>query len=149
MSKLNLHLVVSFMLMGLLVGSSGFFLLSEEKPKLKKVPIQKSSPADGAQMYKQYCATCHGLTGKGDGPAAAALKSPPSNIALIARHNNGKFPELRVQNIIEGKGSPGAHGSGDMPVWGPIFRQQAGGDQTIMLMRIVNLTKHIESMQLK
>lgn len=149
MSKPNVRAVVSLLLMGLLAGGSGFFLLSQEKPKLKHVPMTKSSPSDGAQMYKQHCATCHGLTGKGDGPAAAALKSPPSNIALIARHNEGKFPAARVQSIIEGKGSPAAHGNSDMPVWGPLFQRAAGGDQTIAYMRIVNLTKHIESMQLK
>ncbi len=149
MPKLNLHLVVSFLMIGFLAGGSGFFLLSQEKPKVRKVTVKESSPTDGADMYKHYCAACHGVTGKGDGPAAAALKTPPSNITLIAQHNQGVFPALRVQNILEGKGSLTAHGSSDMPIWGPIFRRQAGGDPRIASVRIFNLTKYIESMQLK
>jgi len=110
------------------------------------MPVKQSPANSGSDMYKQYCASCHGLTGKGDGPAAAALKNPPSDITLMARHNSGRFPAMRVQNILEGKESPAAHGSSDMPVWGPILRHLGGGDQTGSL-RIFNLTKHLESMQ--
>jgi len=35
---------------------------------------------DGRHLYREYCASCHGLTGKGDGPDAASFASPPRNL---------------------------------------------------------------------
>jgi mono/diheme cytochrome c family protein len=59
---------------------------------MKKVPISHSKPESGAQMWKDYCAACHGASGAGNGPAADILKSPPADLSLLAKQNNGKFP---------------------------------------------------------
>ena len=104
---------------------------------------------DGRLLFRAYCAACHGADGKGGGPAAASLKSPPPDLTLISRRNGGKFPTVRVQKTISGEGvvtSP--HGSREMPVWGPIFGQIAW-DQDLGNVRIYNLTKYIESLQQK
>ena len=36
--------------------------------------------ARGKKVYHTYCATCHGASGMGDGPAGKALKPPPRNL---------------------------------------------------------------------
>ena len=76
----------------------------------------------GRDSFEFYCAPCHGNTGKGDGPAASALKSRPANLASLARRTGGAFPKDRVLAIVTGTGQQvAAHGSSEMPVWGPIF----------------------------
>jgi len=51
-------------------------LAGQSAPQIKKTPVKETSAASGKEMYVQYCASCHGKEGKGDGPAAAALKTP-------------------------------------------------------------------------
>ena len=75
-------------------------------------------------MFTQYCAPCHGLDGKGNGPAASAMKSQPTDLTQLARKHDGKFPANSVASALKfGSGSAGAHGSADMPVWGPLFNR--------------------------
>ena len=105
------------------------------------------SPASGAQMYRAYCASCHGLDGKGKGPAAPAMKTPPADLTTLARRNGGKFPEVRVFQSIEGEAGLAAHGSREMPVWGTAFRTMGGSDEASVKLRVRNLTRHVESMQ--
>src|ERR1700692_3421848 len=58
---------------------------------IKNVPIQSTSPVSGKDMYTAYCAVCHGTDGKGGGPAASALKTPPSDLTLLSKNNGGKY----------------------------------------------------------
>jgi mono/diheme cytochrome c family protein len=118
-----------------------------ETVTVTKVPCPQTSPASGEEMYVSYCASCHGVDGKGGGPAAEALKVPPSNLTAVSSRNSGKFPTLHVQAVIQGDSSMVAHGSKDMPVWGPIFRRLSRDDEGVLLLRVANLTKHIESLQ--
>src|SRR5271167_303021 len=78
---------------------------------IKHVPIQSTSPASGKQMYTTYCAVCHGTDGKGGGPAASALKTPPSDLTLLSKNNGGKYPALKVTSSIHGESDLPAHGS--------------------------------------
>ena len=119
------------------------------KTEIKHVPIKQTSAASGAEMYKSYCASCHGLDGKGNGPAAEALKVPPTDLTTLATKNGGKYPALRVSAIIRGEELLAAHGSKDMPIWGDLFRSLSGGHESEVQQRISNLNKHIESMQKK
>ena len=98
-------------------------------------------------MFRAYCAACHGVDGKGGGPASSALKSVPGDLTQLARRNAGKFPELRVFGAINGDVQVPAHGSKDMPVWGAVFRQMGGSDGSGAKLRIRNLTRYIESLQ--
>ena len=123
-------------------------LAQEKKTEIKKVPAKYSNPASGPEMFKQYCAPCHGVDGKGTGPAASALKKTPTDLTLLSAKNNGKFPTLKVMNTIQGSDVDASHGSRDMPIWGDIFRSFAGG-QMVTEMRVKNLSSHIESMQQK
>jgi mono/diheme cytochrome c family protein len=116
--------------------------------EVKKAPIQTTSAASGSEMFHSYCAPCHGKDGKGNGPAATSLKNPPANLTQLAKKNNGKFPADHVANVLR-SGVTGAHGSSDMPVWGPLFSQVSGRDVAIVQMRIANLVHYIESIQEK
>jgi mono/diheme cytochrome c family protein len=105
--------------------------------------------ASGRETYNAYCASCHGLSGKGDGPVASALKTPPADLTTIARRAGGRFPAIRVFQSIEGSAMVAAHGSKEMPVWGDVFRQSAGTNEAQVKLRVRNLTSFIESLQTK
>lgn len=126
----------------------GSLLLSAQETKIKKVPATYTSPSSGKEMFDAYCASCHGLSGKGDGPAAPALKTKPTDLTLLARQNGGTFPAMRVMSSIQDV-TQNVHGSKDMPVWGPIFSSVGNATPGIVKMRISNLTKYIESLQAK
>jgi len=104
-------------------------------------------PVDGATIFQDHCAACHGTDGHGQGPAAAALKHSVPDLTLISQRNNGKFPYRGVRNVIEGvEPLARAHGSREMPIWGPIFHQ-VEADQDWGEVRLDAITRHIESMQ--
>lgn len=106
-------------------------------------------------MYHAYCAVCHGKNGEGNGPAASALKIPPADLTLLSKKNNGKFPTERVISILRfGIQEPSAHGTPEMPIWGPLFSSlqsssMRGPNSPEVSMRITNLAHYIESLQKK
>ena len=104
---------------------------AQEKPKteIKHVPIKQTSAASGQEMYKSYCAVCHGVEGKGNGPAAEALKVPPTDLTTLASKNGGKYPSMKITAIMRGEEALAAHGSKDMPVWGNLFWNLSGGSR--------------------
>jgi len=116
---------------------------------IKHVPIQSTSPVSGKEMYRAYCAACHGTDGKGGGPATTALKIPPTDLTLLSKNNGGKFPSIKVSSSIRGESATPAHGSKEMPVWGELFWNVSGGHEGEVQQRVVNLTKYIESLQSK
>ena len=83
--------------------------------------VKKTTATSGKQMYVNYCASCHGVNGKGDGPAAAALKMPPTDLTVLSRNNHGEFPETHIVAVLQYGTEFPSHGSVEMPVWGPIF----------------------------
>ena len=116
--------------------------------EVKKAPVQMTSAASGSEMFISYCAPCHGKDAKGNGPAASALKIPPANLTELAKKNNGKFPADHIASDLR-SGVSGAHGSSDMPVWGPLFSKVSSNDEALVQMRIANLTHYLESLQVK
>ncbi len=103
----------------------------------------------GPNLYKAYCAVCHGADAKGDGPMAMFLKTPPSDLTRISQRNHGMFPLEKVRRIIAGEDAVSAgHGTRQMPVWGPIFSQIAW-DQDLGRVRIDNLARYLETLQAK
>jgi mono/diheme cytochrome c family protein len=127
-----------------------------QENQIKKTQVKPTSSVSGAQMFKEYCAVCHGPTGKGDGPVATALKVPPPDLTTLAQRHDGKFPDDYVSNVLKNGVQNPAHGSGEMPVWGPIFdtmnRWKAlcpGMDETPVTLRITNLTNYLKSIQKK
>jgi mono/diheme cytochrome c family protein len=116
---------------------------------IQHVPVKAVSPASGKDMYTSYCAVCHGTDGKGAGPAASALKVPPTDLTLLSKTNGGKYPALKVTSAIRGEAALPAHGSKEMPVWGTLFGSLSGGHQSEVQQRVANLTRYVETMQAK
>ena len=140
---------VSLILGLLLIGPGIGIAQDQQAPTMKKVPVRPTQAMTGKDLYREYCAVCHGTAGKGDGPAASALKVAPSDLTRISAKNGGKFPELQVQHIINGEGTElAAHGSKDMPVWGSLFRHM-GSNPDIGTVRVYNLMKNLKEMQPK
>ena len=106
-------------------------------------------PVSGPKLFQTYCASCHGSDGKGGGPMAASLKTWPADLTLIAQRNQGSFPTLHIREAIDGEGTIPAHGSRDMPTWGPVFRSIAHGRADSAQLRINNLVAYLESIQEK
>jgi mono/diheme cytochrome c family protein len=124
-----------------------FLLNAQSTPSVKRVPATETSPASGKEMYVQYCATCHGKDGKGDGPAAKAMKTAPGDLTKLASQNGGAFPDVKVARLIDGADEISAHGSRDMPVWGRVFHEMEASGSTTAKLRISNLTAYLKSIQ--
>jgi len=114
-------------------------------------PLLTIKSLAGRDIFEFYCATCHGRDGKGHGPVAAALKRPVPDLTLRAREGGGVFPRRRVESYVtndDGALPGAAHGTSEMPVWGPLFRGLDPSD-TLVRIRIANVVGYIESIQEK
>ncbi|HTW58365.1 MAG TPA: cytochrome c [Terriglobales bacterium] len=118
-------------------------------PTIKHVPITKSPSNSGVEMFKSYCAVCHGTDGKGDGPAASALKTAPPDLTVLAQKNGGKYPAAHVASVIRGQAILPSHGTEDMPVWGPLFSSISQGNESQVQQRTANLVQYIGTLQAK
>ena len=112
----------------------------------------------GEFEYRNFCASCHGVTGNGDGPLATMLKVAPNNLTTISQGNGGVFPRERLRDFIDGRTEVASHGNRDMPVWGDWFRQETLHDALFLSenvrelsvkARIAGLLVYIESLQFK
>jgi|SRR5690348_7527896 mono/diheme cytochrome c family protein len=104
--------------------------------------------ASGRQTYTENCASCHGDNLKGAGPAASALKTPPADLTTLAKRHGGKFPYEYVAGVVRFGKPISAHGSPDMPVWGPIF-SMVDFHEVAIRQRIRNLCEFLASAQEK
>jgi mono/diheme cytochrome c family protein len=108
-----------------------------------------AEPVSGKQLYTSYCALCHGGDGKGGGPFSTQLKVWPPDLTQLSKKNKGVFPQMHVEEAVDGEFGKAAHGSAEMPIWGPVFRSMAHGRKDSARVRIVALVKYLESMQEK
>ena len=100
----------------------------------------------GRDSFALYCAPCHGAAGRGDGPVAPALRARPTDLTTLAQRNDGSFPRERVRDFVSGAGRQlAAHGTTEMPVWGPLFR--AFESDARVRERIDNLLTYVASIQ--
>jgi mono/diheme cytochrome c family protein len=113
------------------------------------IPVNKTSPTDGKQMYTNYCAPCHGVDGKGNGPAASSLKARPTNLTELQKDNQGKFPDTHIVAILQFGANVPAHGSATMPIWGPILGTMNQQNAQEKQLRISNLSRYLESIQVR
>ena len=138
------RMVLAFSVSALLLAS--FCSSSVRAEKERKAPSIHT--VNGAEIFRDYCATCHGIDGRGDGPTAPALRYKVPDLTQISKRSGDKFPSVRIRDILEGTETLTGHGSREMPIWGPIFHQ-VDEDQDLGNVRTDNLTRYIESMQQK
>jgi mono/diheme cytochrome c family protein len=107
----------------------------------------------GELEYLNSCASCHGLEGRGDGPVAELLITPPADLTRLQAANGGEFPYYRVFAVIDGRFIVPGHGEREMPVWGRQFLEDeigtygAIGGEALAQERIHQLTEYIMSLQ--
>lgn len=106
----------------------------------------------GATEFTRSCASCHGLTGRGDGALAEYMTIPVPDLTRISARNGGEFPMLRVIHLIDGRSGLRGHG-GPMPIWGDRFEAaviaQRGdvGTEIAVRGRILALATYLEAIQ--
>lgn len=76
--------------------------------------------SEGKKLYLTYCSSCHGETGKGDGPAAQSLPVKPANHTAGAVMN--QLTDKYLMEIIS-KGGGVVGKSPMMPAWGGQFKE--------------------------
>jgi mono/diheme cytochrome c family protein len=84
----------------------------------------------GLELYYDHCAVCHGVMGRGDGPLTPDLRTPPSDLTLIAARRGGVFPEEEIVEFMDGRRQVRGHGPANMPVWGRKFGESVAGGET-------------------
>jgi mono/diheme cytochrome c family protein len=119
----------------------------QSSQQLGQAGVNLGPPMSGADIFKWYCAACHGKTGKGDGPAASEFKVRPPDLTLLSKRNKGKFPGDYVTSVLRNGPKPSAHGTAEMPTWGPLFAElNAKGRVTVEIEAVV---RYLEGMQQK
>jgi mono/diheme cytochrome c family protein len=127
-------------------ASAMFGWLSVPAAAVQQPPAILTDSLAGRDSFDRYCAPCHGSGGKGDGPVASALRARPADLTVLARRNDGAFPGDRVREFITGTARAlAAHGTTEMPVWGPMFR--AFESDARARARIDNLVEYVGSIQ--
>ena len=119
------------------------------KLAVAKGPTPRTIAASGKQTYMQYCASCHGIDARGDGPAAFVLKTPPPDLTTLANRHGGKFPYEYVSDVLRFGTGILSHGSSDMPIWGPIFGSLDNYNEPAVRKRIKDLSDYLASLQQK
>ena len=113
------------------------------------IPVNKTAVTNGKQMYGNYCAPCHGVDGRGHGSVAPALKVQPTDLTVMTRNNHGRFPDTHIVVVLENGVDAPSHGTAEMPVWGPILGKMSLGNTQDRLLRMSNLSRYLESIQVK
>jgi mono/diheme cytochrome c family protein len=129
---------------GLIIGGIG----ASADGQAETQPAGAVKIVPGSTLFRQYCASCHGESGKGDGAVAPHLRVRPTDLTKFTQQNKGTFPADRLAGVIDGRNVVRTHGRSDMPVWGEAFQKSSeGGDDETIKLRIRELVKHLESIQ--
>lgn len=135
----------------LIAGALGLVVVSvvcarADAQTVKQGTAPRIQSVAGVDSFRTYCAVCHGEQAKGNGPAATALKKTPADLTTIAKRHGGKFSSSDVESVVLGTEVVAAHGTRDMPIWGPVFRSIAT-DDSFMKLRVANLVDYLRSIQ--
>jgi len=144
----NRYLLLFFVVAILLTPQFGTPSDEQSRSQNQKQSVRLADSLQGPDIFREHCAACHGADGRGNGPAAAALKNTPPDLTSIAKRNGGVFPEERVRSIVAGNEVLISHGSREMPIWGEIFHQ-IENDRDYGHVRMQNITDYLKSIQQK
>jgi mono/diheme cytochrome c family protein len=132
----------------LLLSSLALFCIAEAQQRTGDPPSLRSS-VEGASIFRQHCAACHGSDGRGHGAASAYPRNSVPDLTLISHRNGGKFPYQRVKKVIEGtQTNLFTDRNREMPIWGPVFHE-IEADQDWGEVRLDAVTRQVESIQRK
>ena len=112
--------------------------------------IDPAEEFSGAYLYSNYCASCHGANGEGDGPVAAVMATQVPNLRLLSERSNGIFPADAVREYVDGRTVVSAHGDRRMPFWGDVFSWEGTDDPDIeqrVQARISAIVDFVSEMQ--
>jgi len=130
----------NFRLLFLILATS-LVVVASQLPKLpgsqvKPPKSDKKEIAEGTRLYQNYCASCHGVDGRGAGPVTPALKVIPPDLTRIEK-KDGLFPAEDLQKAISGQNGVTVHGTREMPVWGSVLPKK----------EIASIVKYLETIQ--
>jgi mono/diheme cytochrome c family protein len=108
-----------FVFVCVLIAAAPAFAEAQNETGIELTP--QGQVTSGARQFRTYCAQCHGLDGKGDGPVAPSLKKQPADLTVLSKNNHGVFPYEHVFNTITGKDVVASHGTREMPIWSQVF----------------------------
>jgi mono/diheme cytochrome c family protein len=132
-----------------IVVGAGVLLLSA----CASTPERKPAEMTGMEMYQQLCSSCHGVSGRGDGPVASLIKIGVPDLTRIAHREGGEFPTADVRRTIDGRWDRRAHGARDMPVWGwQLYDSSASdqaGERAVVDSMIDRLVSYLRSIQVE
>jgi len=114
------------------------------------VPETVRADVEGGEIYFRRCASCHGLEGRGDGPVAPVLRTPPPDLTRLAAANAGRFPREHVLGVVTAEVPATAHGTREMPVWSRRFDPPSAAGAAALFVtnqQLRHLLNHVESMQ--
>jgi mono/diheme cytochrome c family protein len=137
--------IISLVVLILVVSVAG----AQNKPTADNVRPPRITAEPGKQTYMHYCASCHGVSAMGDGPAASMLKTQPSDLTTLAKRHGGEFPHDYISSVLLFGTRIMSHGSSDMPIWGPIFASMDNYDKVAVRKRIKDLSDYLMSLQQK
>jgi len=120
---------------------------ADRSKKIVNLPVNKTAPTSGSQLFTNYCAPCHGMDGRGHGALAAALRKSPTDLTELTKSNRGRFPDTHIVVVLQNGVDLPAHGAVEMPVWGPILGRMDQAHTQDRLLRISNLSRYLESIQ--
>jgi mono/diheme cytochrome c family protein len=135
---------IKMMIVGVALALSQGFAIPQGQ---RKEPARRADATSGKKIFVNYCASCHGVDGKGNGPAAAALKPAPTDLTTLAKSNEGKYPAGFVSAMLKFGRNPAAHGSSEMPVWGSRFKMLDPSQDPTGQQHVDDVVAYIGSLQ--
>lgn len=86
--------------------------------------LSRAATDQGEIFYLQYCSSCHGRDGRGNGSVTPYLTLKVPDLSLLKKNHKGIYPLDDVMAAIDGRRSVRAHGDRQMPVWGEVFKKE-------------------------
>ena len=121
---------------------------------IKQVPMTYKDVAlkNGHEMYDDLCAVCHGVTGKGDGPAASALSTSVPDLTQF-RAEIGSQYHAQLESAISGINRNVHENIVGMPLWFREFqyvrRDKFGRPRTMYAnLKLHSLAEYVEELAL-
>jgi mono/diheme cytochrome c family protein len=138
--------------LGLVVASAAWAArAAAQDPRPASPAAPPGSPVaavSGAYAFRTYCASCHGVDGKGEGPLTDSLRFSPPDLTLIAKRNGGESPTEKVVRIVDGRNPLKGHGGPDMPIWGDAFRNaETGYEDAAARAKIRSVVDFLKTLQ--